>query len=169
MTIIAGLATACAALQTPKAEYHAGFLLYLSPKFSFQMPDGWRPATASDWTRFELNERPLVRLNEQGRRHFESQGRAEIERYPAVLISSKGAWIDVQVSPNRGAKYQKGYRLTDVERDALWHSLERALKEHAVATDKPTFRLISLDVNDCGNNTALAAVFWRTDLRGDWI
>jgi hypothetical protein len=141
-------------------------MLHRSPDFSFQIPQGWRPAEPSDWTSFGANQRPLQKLNEYGKIQFQHRGAAEIARYPAVLISSRGSWIDVQIVPNQGAKYSRGYVLTDGEKNTLWQRFEGDFVAAAAAGDKPRLTLDSIDVVDFGPNTVLKLHFRRDDQRG---
>jgi len=93
-------------------------------------------------------------------------GAAELARHPAVLISSRGSWIDVQFAVNQGIKYSRDYVLTDGEKQAIWQNLDRTLVAAASNTDKPRFSLNFMDVLTFGPNTLLKVNFNREDQRG---
>jgi hypothetical protein len=162
------LSVSCAHLTPPEMEYRAGRALYSDPKFSFQVPEGWRPATGADWSRFSMNAWVMDRMNERDRAYFVAQGRADLARYHAVLIHQTGAWMDVKiaVSQGQGAMFRRGQGLTDIERDFLWRSYEKALVDAAPATDKPRYSLEYMDLADYGPNTALSLIMTKMDRRG---
>ena len=151
---------------TSGTEYRAGLALHRNPDFSFQVPPGWRPAKESDWVKFGANQRPLQKLNDYGKLQFERKGATEMARYSAVLISSRGSWMDVQISPNQGVKYSRGYVLNNGEKTSLWQRIEREVVAGAPASDKPRLTLDALDVVDFGPNTVLKLRIKREDQRG---
>jgi hypothetical protein len=52
----------------PKVEYSDGFFRHLHPpRYTFQVPDGWRQATTSDYPSFGFNRRLFQTLDEAGR------------------------------------------------------------------------------------------------------
>ena len=75
----------------PKGEYRGGLFLHTAPNYSFQVPDGWRRATVSDYPSFGFNQRLLQTFNETGRRAFMELAEREVRLYDALLISSRGA------------------------------------------------------------------------------
>jgi hypothetical protein len=160
------LSASCVQLTPPKMEYRAGRALYSDPKFSFQVPEGWRPATSADWTRFSVNAGIIDRMNEWERAQFARQGRTELSRYHAVLIHSTRAWMDVKIAESQGAMFRKGQGLTDIESDFLWRSYEKALVDAAPVTDKPKYSLEYMDLADYGANTAISLILTKMDRRG---
>lgn len=80
ITLVAGvlsfLLSGCASI--PKSEYRGGLFLHTAPKYSFQVPDGWRRAMASDSALVGFNQRVFLRLNENGRRALMQIGEREI-------------------------------------------------------------------------------------------
>jgi hypothetical protein len=160
------LVTGCASMGGGSTEYRAGLVLHRNPDFSFQVPPGWRPAKIADWTAFGANKRPLQRMNEYGKAEFQRAGAAELSRYPAVLISSRGSWIDVSIGANQGMKFSSGYVLSEGERRTFWENLDRAIVKASAVTDKPRLTLNSMDVVDYGPNTTLRFQFQREDQRG---
>jgi hypothetical protein len=159
--------TACSTLPLSRnAEFRAGLALYNDPKFSFQIPDGWRPATAEDWLRFGANQRVLSIMTDQGRRDFQRIGAEELAKYPMVLISARGAWINVTFAPNKGVRYPAGYVLNDAEKKNIWQAVESALLKDSPPTDRPVLTMRSVDVTEFGGNVALRLRFLREDRRG---
>jgi hypothetical protein len=160
------LLAGCASMGGGGTEYRAGLMLHRNPDFSFQVPEGWRPAKASDWTAFGANQRPLQRMNAYGKAEFQRVGERELAQRPAVLISSRGSWIDVSIGVNQGVKYSPGYVLSDGERRTFWENVERAILNGSPVTDKPKLTLRSMDVVDYGPNTTIKLQFQREDQRG---
>jgi hypothetical protein len=156
----------CAQLTRPKMEYRAGLALYSNPKFSFQIPDGWRPATDVDWMRFTVNEWLIGRLNDQGKAQFAARARDDMSNYAAILVHTTGAWMDAGIGKNSGAKFRSGQKLTDAERTTVWQAVEKALVDGAPPTDKPRYSLKFMDVVDYGPNTVLKMVVTKDDRRG---
>jgi hypothetical protein len=133
------------------------------------MPDGWRPATAADISRFTVNARLLSRLNQQGRADLERREVEALTKYAAVMIHDSGAFMSVYVAQNRGTKFSKGVGLTEVERDAYWRLMSKNMVDAAPANDKPKLGLTWMDTTDLPHETALSLIWQQEDLRGTTI
>jgi hypothetical protein len=161
------LSAACAQLAPPKIEYRAGLALHNKPKFSFQVPERWQPATAADWSRFTVNQRTFQKLTQQGRQNFETAGAKDMATFTAVFIHNTGAFMGVFTTENKGGvKFSKGYTLSDVERDNIWHAFEKAMSASSAAADKPRLTRESLGLVEFDQAPALAMVFTQEDNRG---
>ena len=65
---LAGL-TACGPL--PKGEYWQGsFLHSVPPRYSFEVPEGWREVRASDYSSLGFNRAVFARLDAEGQMSF---------------------------------------------------------------------------------------------------
>lgn len=165
-------ATSCATMSPSslgRTEVRGDLLLHSDPNFRFQIAPGWRIATPADWTSFGANQRVLGRMNDYGRQQFVAAGAAEFRRYPFVLISARGAWINGSIGANNGVRYRSGYVLNEPEKKALWDSIEAEVLKNAVPTDRPRLALKSMDIRDYGSNTVLVLRLQREDQRGSFL
>jgi len=68
LTVLAlvSILPACAPL--PKGEYWQGSYLHLDPpRYTFDVPEGWREATPGDYARLGFNRKGFERLDADGR------------------------------------------------------------------------------------------------------
>src|SRR5215475_2518834 len=127
----------CAPL--PKSEYWDGYFRHLHPpRYTFQVLDGWRPATISDYPSLGFNRRFFETLDEAGRSAAMQRAELEMQGQDAVLVSSRGAWI--QVGSQVGAKRWYAFRnlrfgLDEREKQAIWDSLSTRLSQSAPPAD----------------------------------
>jgi hypothetical protein len=134
----------------PKAEYWDGYFRHLhAPRYTFQVPDGWRPATISDYPSLGFNQRFFQTLDEGSRSAAMQRAELEMQGRDAALISSRGAWIQVQSAVGAGGWYtfrdlRRG--LSDREKQAIWQRLSTNLIQAAPPAEKPNLTLQSLDV-----------------------
>jgi len=158
----------CAPL--PKAEYWDGFFRHLHPpKYSFQVPDGWRPATSSDYPLLGFNRHLFQTLDEAGRSAAMQRAELEMQRQDAVLVSSRGAWIQVRSQVGAGRWYAFGnlrFGLGEREKQAIWQSLSTSLSQSAPAADKPKLTLESIGVVDYSLNRVVRLSFQSEGARG---
>jgi hypothetical protein len=138
----------CAPL--PKVEYWDGFFRHLyPPKYMFQVPDGWRPVTTSDYPLLGFNRRLFQRLDEAGRTAAMQRAELEMQSGDTGLISSRGAWIQVRSQSGPGGWYtfkDLRFGLSDREKQAIWQRLAASLIQAAPPAEKPNLTLESLDV-----------------------
>ena len=138
----------CAPL--PKSEYWDGFFRHLhNPRYSFQVPDGWRQATTSDYPSLGFNRRLFQTLDEAGRTAAMQRAELEMQSGDTGLISSRGAWIQVRSQVGAGGWYtfqDLRFGLSDREKRAIWQRLAARLIQAAPPAEKPNLTLESLDV-----------------------
>ncbi len=161
--------TACAPL--PKGEYWNGSYVHLDPpRYTFDLPKGWREATASDYPSLGFNRRVFARLDEAGRRTLLERAEIELQAIDAGLISPRGAWIQVGSEARSSGWYSSSnplqFGLTEQEKKGLWERFSRARIDNAPSTDKPTLTLESIDVVDYGLNRVLRVRFRSDEARG---
>jgi hypothetical protein len=139
----------CAPL--PKTEYWGGYFRHLHPpRYTFQVPDGWRAATISDYPSLGFNRRLFQRLDEAGRRAAMQRAEVEMQGRDASLISSRGGWIQVQSAESAEGWYagRDRFGLTDQQKKAMWQRLSTSMTQAAPPGEKPTLTLQSLDLVD---------------------
>ena len=138
----------CAPL--PKSEYWDGFFRHLhQPRYSFQVPDGWRQATTSDYPSLGFNRRLFQTLDEAGRTAATQRAELEMQSGDTGLISARGAWIQVRSQVGAGGWYtfqDLRFGLSDREKRAIWQRLAARLIQAAPPAEKPNLTLESLDV-----------------------
>jgi hypothetical protein len=161
--------SSCAPL--PKGEYWKGSYLHLDPpRYTFEVPEGWREATPSDFPSLGFNRRVFARLDEPGRRAFLERAEIELEAIDTGLISPSGAWIQVGSEARTGGFYLSvaplRFGLTEQEKRGIWERFSTARIDRAPPTDKPTLTLELMDVVDYGLNRVLRVRFRSDDARG---
>ena len=138
----------CAPL--PKVEYWDGFFRHLHPpRYTFQVPNGWRQATTSDYPSLGFNRRLFQTLDEAGRTAAMQRAELEMQSGDTGLISSRGAWIQVRSQVGAGGWYtfqDLRFGLSDREKRAIWQRLAARLIHAAPPAEKPNLTLESLDV-----------------------
>src|SRR4029450_13270111 len=138
----------CAPL--PKAEYWDGYFRHLHhPRYTFQVTRGWRPPTISDYPSLGFNQRFFQTLDEAGRNAAMQRAELEMQGRDAALISSRGAWIQVEPGAGPGGWYTSRnprFGLGDREKQAIWQRLSTNLIQAAPPAEKPNLTLQSLDV-----------------------
>lgn len=155
----------------PKGEFVRGTYLHLDrPRYSFEVPDGWRAATAADYPTLGFNRRAFAGLDAAGRRTAIQRAELELENLDIGLISPQGAWIQVASEARAIASYASSdpLRLGLSERDkqTVWQRFSAARIERAPATDKPKLTLESMDVVSYGVNRVLRVRFRSDEARG---
>lgn len=134
----------------PKAEYWGGFFRHLHPpRYTFQVPAGWRPATISDYPSLGFNRRLFQTLDEAGRRVAMQRAELEIQSVDAGLISPRGAWIQVRSQGGPGGWYtfkDLRFGLSDREKQAIWQRLSTNMIQAASPAEKLNLTLESMDV-----------------------
>ena len=146
--IVVPVLASCAPL--PKVEYWGGFFRHLHPpRYTFQVPDGWRQATISDYPSLGFNRRLFQTLDEAGRSAAMQRAELEMRGSDTGLISSRGAWIQVMSRVGPGGWYtfkDLRFGLSDGEKQAIWQQLSTNLIQTAPAAEKPNLTLESIDV-----------------------
>ena len=164
---LAGL-TACGPL--PKGEYWQGsFLHSVPPRYSFEVPAGWREVKASDYSSLGFDRAVFARLDAEGQKSFLQNADLELQALDTGLISSQGAWIQVGSlarAGGYGARDLTRYGLTDSEKRALWERFATARIQRAPPTDKPVLTLESIDIATYGLNRVLRFRFRSDEARG---
>jgi hypothetical protein len=134
----------------PKAEYWEGYFRHLHPpRYTFQVPEGWRQATISDYPSLGFNRRVFETLDEAGRSAAMQRAEREMQGRDTGLISSGGAWIQVASAAGAGGWYtfkDLRFGLGDREKQAIWQRLSTNLFQAATPAEKPNLTLQSLDV-----------------------
>jgi hypothetical protein len=159
----------CAPL--PIGEYWGSSYVHLDPpRYTFDVPDGWRQATPSDYASLGFNRRGFARLDEAGRRSLLERAELELQAIDTGLISSGGAWIQVGSEARSGGWYSSSnplqYGLSEKDKQGLWERFARARTDNAPASDKPTLTLEAVDVVDYGLNRFLRVRFRSDEARG---
>lgn len=140
----------------PKGEFVRGTYLHLDrPRYSFEVPDGWRAATAADYPTLGFNRRAFAGLDAAGRRTAIQRAELELENLDIGLISPQGAWIQVASEA-----------LSERDKQTVWQRFSAARIERAPATDKPKLTLESMDVVSYGVNRVLRVRFRSDEARG---
>ncbi len=134
----------------PKAEYWQGYFRHLHPpRYMFQVPDGWRQATISDYPSLGFNRGVFERLDEAGRSAAMQRVELDMQSRDTGLVSSRGAWIQVASAVGAGGWYtfkDLRFGLGDREKQEIWQRLSTNLTQAAPAGEKPNLTLQSLDV-----------------------
>jgi hypothetical protein len=168
MLLPAFIVAGCAPLT--KAEYWDGWFVHAHhPRYTFQVPDGWRPATIADYPSLGFNRRLFQTLDEASRTAAMQRAELEMQARDTGLISTRGAWIQVASKEGTGGWYtQRDLRfgLSDREKQQVWQQLVSRLSQTAPPAEKPTFTLESLDVEYYGTNRPLRLRFTADESRG---
>jgi len=171
--VIVGLAasslSSCGPL--PKAEYWQGSFLHLHPpRYTFEVPEGWREAKASDYPSVGFNRKIFEALDEEKRSAFLRRAELEIQVLDTGLISSRGAWIQVASAAGSGGwntfPESLRYGLSEGQTQALWERFATGRIQRAPSTDKPTLTLESMDVVPYGFHQVLRVRFRSDEARG---
>jgi hypothetical protein len=171
LTILVLLSALSACAPLPKGEYWKGSYVHLDPpRYTFEVPEGWRQATPADYARLGFSRKGFERLDEAGRRALLERAEVELESIDAGLISPEGAWIQVGSLARSGGWYSSNnplrFGLSEQEKNGMWENFARARIDHAPDTDKPTLTLESIDVVDYGLNRVLRVRFRSDEARG---
>src|SRR5262245_31923163 len=160
--------TSCAPV--PKVKYWDGWFLHLHhPKYTFEIPDGWRPATVSDYPSLGFNRHVFQTLDEATRNEAMKRAELEMQARDTGLISPRGAWIQVASASVPGNWYTRRdlrFGLSDRQRQEMWRQFLTRLRQSATPTDEPNFILESLDFEDYGANRPLRLRFTADESRG---
>lgn len=157
---------AAASTESAASAESGPFLRLRNPNLVFRVPSGWREATASDYESFGRNQRVLERLVEPARSQFLLEGARHMSKSAAVLISSRGAWLDVRSDVNPGVRFPSGYRLNEQEKQIVWRGFSAMVARNSPPTDPPALTLKSMDVSDYGPSTALRIRYLLEAQRG---
>jgi hypothetical protein len=173
--LVAGLSlSGCAPL--PKGEYWKGSYAHLDlPRYRFNVPQGWREVTASDFPSLAFNRHAFAALDDQKRRAFLQRAEIELQAIDTGLISARGAWI--QVSSEAGSGWWTLSRnpfsrdplllgMNERQKQALWERFAASRIQRASPTDKPKLTLESIDVVSYGLNRVLRLRFKSAEARG---
>jgi hypothetical protein len=171
LTVFALVSVLSACAPLPKGEYWKGSYVHLDPpRYTFEVPEGWREATPADYPRLGFNRKVFARLDDAGRQALLERAEQELQAIDTGLISPEGAWIQVGSLARSGGWYASNnplqFGLTDQEKQGLWDNFSRARIEHAPDTDKPKLTLESIDVVDYGLNRVLRVRFQSDEARG---
>src|SRR5215831_15662396 len=160
--------SACGPL--PNGEYWKGsFLHSYPPRYTFEVPDGWREAKAEDYPLLGFNRSLFARLDEAGRKQLLQNAELELQRLNTGLISSQGAWIQDRSVGNTGGHGPRGlpqYGLSDKEQQTLWEQFATNRIQRAPPGDKPVLTLESIDIPTYGLNRLLRVRFRSDERRG---
>jgi hypothetical protein len=159
----------CAPL--PKGEYWDGSYVHLDPpRYSFEVPAGWRAATAADYPSLGFNRRVFASLDAAGRSAALQSAETELEGIDTGLLSSQGAWIQVGSEARSSGWYSSSdplrFGMSEGEKQGLWQRFSATRIERAPPTDKPTLTLESIDVVEYGLNRVLRLRFRSDEVRG---
>ena len=158
----------CAPL--PKGEYWKGSYVHLDPpRYRFEVPEGWREVTPSDFPSLGFNRRMFAALDDANRAVFLQRAELELQAVDTALISARGAWIQVVSEAGARNPFTREplrFGLSERAKQALWEHFAAGRIQRAPATDKPTLTLESIDVVSYGLNRALRLRFKSDELRG---
>jgi len=160
--------SACGPL--PNGEYWKGSFRHLNfPRYTFEVPDGWREAKAEDYPSLGFNRGVFARLDEAGRKQLLQNAELELQDLDTGLISSQGAWIQVRSVAGSGGYRSRGlpqFGLSEKEQQALWEHFATSRIQGAPPSDKPVLTLESIDIPTYGLNRLLRVRFRSDELRG---
>ena len=159
-----------------KGEYWKGSYLHLDPpRYTFEVPDGWREAKASDFASLAFNRRVFAALDDPTRTAFLEQAEIQIQALDTGLISARGAWIQIGSEAGSGGWYSTSsplardslrFGLSDREKQAIWERFEASKVQRAPPNDKPKLTLELIDVVTYGLNRVLRIRFRSDEARG---
>jgi hypothetical protein len=159
-----------------KGEYWKGSYLHLDPpRYTFEVPEGWREAKASDFASLAFNRRAFAALDDPTRTAFLEQAEIQIQALDTGLISARGAWIQIGSEAGSGGWYSTSrplardslrFGLSDREKQAIWERFEASKVQRAPPNDKPKLTLELIDVVTYGLNRALRIRFRSDEARG---
>jgi|SRR5215510_1382929 len=154
----------------PSGEYWQGAYLHAyRPKYSFEVPPGWREAKAADYPSLAFNRRLFAGLDDAGRQKLVQSAEVDLQSLDTALISSQGAWIQVRSVTRTGQYAGKDlvrYGLNDKEKQALWERFAAARIQGAPPEDKPVLTLELVDLAGYGGNMFVRVRFRSDELRG---
>jgi hypothetical protein len=154
----------------PNGEYWKGSFLHIyPPRYTFDVPEGWREAKASDYPSLAYNRGVFARLDAAGRKKLLQNAELELEALDTGLISAQGAWIQVGSvygSGGFGERDLTQYGLSESEKQAIWARFATGRIERAPPGDKPVLTLESIDMVTYGFNRLLRLRFRSDELRG---
>lgn len=160
--------TSCAPV--PTVKYWDGWFFHLHhPKYTFQIPDGWRPATVSDYPTLGFNRRSFETLDDANRNAALERAQLEMQTRDTGLISPRGAWIQVASASAPGNWYARRdlrFGLSDRQKQEMWQQFSTRLRQSATPTENPNFILESLDFEYYGANRPLRLRFTADEPRG---
>lgn len=146
--------SSCASL--PRGQYRNGAFLHQDPPYSFQVPSGWRPATAIEHASVGHARRQFESLTGEAKRQALEAAAKAWKEFDAVLISTRGASILVSHGPNQpGVSIPRGRSLTLEEQRAMKEVLGQRLAGRFGAGGA----VKTVDVVAYGPNTALRVVW----------
>jgi hypothetical protein len=176
VTVLLAVLSLCGCGPFPKGEYWKGSYLHLDPpRYTFEVPEGWREAKASDFASLAFNRHAFAALDDTTRTAFLEQAEIQIQALDTGLISARGAWIQIGSEAGSGGWYSSSsplardplrFGLTDREKQALWERFEASRVQRAPPNDKPKLTLELIDVVTYGLNRALRIRFRSDEARG---
>jgi len=160
--------SACGPL--PNGEYWKGSFLHIHPpRYTFEVPEGWREAKVEDYPLLGFNRSVYARLDEAGRKQLLQNAEFELQRLDTGLISSEGAWIQVRSVAGSGGFGPRGlprFGLSEREQQEIWERYATGRVQRAPPGDKPVLTLESMDIPTYGRNRLLRVRFRSDELRG---
>ena len=161
VVLAAMVASSCAPL--PKAEYWDRSFVHLHPpRYTFEVPEGWRPETIADYPALGFNRRLFQQLDGAGRTAALQRAEQEMQRRDAGLISARGARIQVRSQQSPGGWYtfqDLRFGLSDREKQAIWQRFSASAIQAAPPAEKPKLTLESMDLQDYRDNRVLRLRF----------
>jgi len=144
----------------PKGEYWKGSFLHVyPPRYTFEVPDGWREAKVEDYPLLGFSRDIFARLDEAGRQKLLQNADLELQTLDTGLISSQGVWIQVPSVAGSGGYGQRAAGALGAVRDS-------SRVQGAPPGDKPVLTLESIDIAWYGLNRLLRVRFRSDELRG---
>lgn len=165
LVLLAALAVSGCAL-VPTFERETRVFVQRAAAYAFRIPDGWRPARSADYASVGFNRGILQRLDEPARAALLQAGTRELESHEIVLVSTRGAWIQVDSGPVTGARLRPGQRLDERERESLWTWWATFLRQTAPPSDTPRLSVVDMEVVEYGPNAALRVRYVAEVQRG---
>lgn len=153
----------------PNGEYWQGsFLHSYPPRYTFEVPEGWREAKVEDYPSLGFNRSLFARLDAAERKKLLQNAELELQAIDTGLISTQGAWIQVRSVAGSGM-YPRDffqYGLSEREKRAIWERFASGRIQGAPSTDKPVLTLESIDIGAYGLNRVLRLRFRSDEKRG---
>ena len=142
----------------PKGEYRAGVFLHQAPNYSFRLPEGWRPARASDSGVLGFAEPYRKVFAESTLEQFLA---ARLALYDASLVSPGGAFVAVArtapLPPN--VRLAPGAVLPEALKPAAWEFAVKELVRTTPGTSPRDFQQEEITLRQYGANTGLVVQY----------
>jgi hypothetical protein len=169
-TVLLAASTLAGCGPLPNGEYWKGSFLHIdTPRYTFEVPEGWREAKAEDYPALGFNRSVFARVDAEERKKLLQNAELELQAIDTGLISSQGAWIQVISVAGSGGYGVRGlpqYGLSESEKQALWERFATGRIQRALPGDKPVLTLESIDIPTYGSNRLLRLRFRSDERRG---